>query len=370
MEIHPFFIFSVFIIIFILIVMKRFFSVPSAERKALAQAEEGKKLKEFALHHFNELKKLNPSATLEDDFPENVFPLALKNILKTDNPSREEQMEAIVAINVLFSQQQKTTDINYINKRVKVQRNSIFIDNSFSLRNRQIEIQPIIELEGEIPSISIYEGSKLIRKFNIEPLKSNPNLNGQYLHSSIRINTNSSVQIDGIISKSRTTFDENGEGIRFQPFFLSDKEDENEKLKGLGLFDRGLHYVGLVTPSNVRLVCTCDECSKSFGVEFTHAGFAEVQYFYSSNSKETLIVPYDNKVGPVPHQTQKDIDENQLFEIESKLPKTEDGTFEYYNSFKCPHCLADFINFRENIHLRPGEYYAIYYVNHNVKWLN
>ena len=48
------------------------------------------------------------------------------------------------------------------------------------------------------------------------------------LHSSIRINTNSSVQIDGIISKSRTTFDENGEGIRFQPFFLSDKEEENQ----------------------------------------------------------------------------------------------------------------------------------------------
>ena len=176
MEIHPFFIFSVFIIIFILIVMKRFFSVPSAERRALAQKEEGKKIKEFALHHFNELKKINPSATLEDDFPENLFPFALKNILKTDNPSREEQMEAIVAINVLFSQQQKTTDINYINKRVKVQRNTIFIDNSFSLRNRQIEIEPIIELEGEIPSISIYEGSKLIRKFNIEPLKSNPNL--------------------------------------------------------------------------------------------------------------------------------------------------------------------------------------------------
>lgn len=57
MEIHPFYIFSVFIIIFILIVMKRFFSVPRAERKALAQSEEGKKLKEFALHHFNELKK-------------------------------------------------------------------------------------------------------------------------------------------------------------------------------------------------------------------------------------------------------------------------------------------------------------------------
>lgn len=363
MEIHPFYIFSVFIIIFILIVMKRFFSVPRAERKALAQSEEGKKLKEFALHHFNELKKINPSATLEDDFPENVFPSALIKILKTENPSREEQIEAITSINMHFTQQQKTNDIDYINKRVKVQRNSIFIDNSFSLRNRQIEIEPIIELEGEIPSISIYEGSKLIRKFSIEPLKSNSNLNGQYLHSSIRINSNSSVQIDGIISNSSSEFDKNGEGIRFQPFFLSDKEEENQKLKGLGLFNRGLHYMGLVTPSNVRLICTCDECSKSFGVEFIHAGFAEVQYFYSSNSKETLIVPYDNKLGPVPHQTQKDFDENLLIEIESKLPTTVDGKFEYYNSFKCPHCFADFINFRENKHLRPREYYAYKYCN-------
>lgn len=347
--------------------MKRFFSVPRAERKALAQSEEGKKLKEFALHHFNELKKINPSATLEDDFPENVFPSALIKILKTENPSREEQIEAITSINMHFTQQQKTNDIDYINKRVKVQRNSIFIDNSFSLRNRQIEIEPIIELEGEIPSISIYEGSKLIRKFSIEPLKSNSNLNGQYLHSSIRINSNSSVQIDGIISNSSSEFDKNGEGIRFQPFFLSDKEEENQKLKGLGMFDRGLHYVGLVTPSNVRLVCTCDECSKSFGVEFIHAGFAEVQYFYSSNSKETLIVSYDNKLSPVPHQTQKDFDENLLIEIESKLPTTVDGKFEYYNAFKCPHCFADFINFRENKHLRPREYYAYVYCNNKYR---
>lgn len=367
MEIHPFYIFSVFIIIFILIVVKRFFSVPSSDRRALAQAEEGKKLKEFALHHFNELKKINPTTSLNDNFPENVFPAALIKILKIDNPSREDQMDAITAINIHFTQHQKTNDINYINKRVKVQRNSIFINNSFSLRNRQIEIQPIIELEGEIPSISIYEDSKLIRRFDIEPLLNNSNLNGQYLYSSIRINENSSVQIDGIISDSESTYDVMGEGIRFQPFFLSDKEEENQKLKGLGMFDRGLHYVGLVTPSNVRLVCTCDECSKSFGVQFMHAGFAEVQYFYSSNSKETLIVPYDNKLGPVPHQTQKDFDENLLIEIESKLPTTIDGKFEYYNAFKCPHCFADFINFRENKHLRPREYYAYKYCNNKYR---
>lgn len=350
--------------------MKRFFSASRGERKALAQKENGEKLKEFALHHFNELKKINPSVSLEDDFPENVFPSALIKILKTDNPSREEQIEAITAINMHFTQNQKKNDINYINKRVKVQRNSIFIDNSFLLRNRQIEIQPIIELEGEIPSISIYEGSKLIRKFNIQPLKSNPNLNGQYLHSSIRINSNSSVQIDGIISNSSTEFDKNGEGIRFQPFFLSDKEEENIKLRGLGMFDRGLHYSGLVSPTNVRLICFCEECKKSFGVQFFHAGFSEVQYFYSSNSKETLVVPYDNYLVNVPFQLQKNINEVELKEIENNLPYTEDGKFEYYNAFKCPHCNADFINFRNNKELRPKEYYVNYHVNHNIRRLD
>lgn len=255
-------------------------------------------------------------------------------------------------------------------KRIKVDNNNICINNlDDALRNISFEITPVIKFNESSPEITIFEDNKIVRKFSIEPLKSNPNLNGQYLHSSIRINSNSSVQIDGIISNSSSEFDKNGEGIRFQPFFLSDKEEENQKLKGLGMFDRGLHYSGLVSPTNVRLICSCDECKKSFGVQFFHAGFAEVQYFYSSNSKETLIVPYDNKLGPVPHQTQKDFDENLLIEIESKLPTTIDGKFEYYNSFKCPHCFADFINFRNNKELRQKEYYASYYINDNLRKL-
>lgn len=258
--------------------------------------------------------------------------------------------------------------IELAGERIKVNNNNIFINNADQgLRNISFEITPIIQFLDNFPEITIFEDNNLVRKFKIEPLANKPPLKGKYFHSSIRVNSNSSVQIDGIISNSESTFDENGEGIRFQPFFLSDKENENQKLKGLGMFDRGLHYLGLVTPSNVRLVCTCDECSESFGVQFMHAGFAEVQYFYSSNSKETLIVPYDNKLGPVPYQTQKDIDENQLNEIESKLPKTEDGTFEYYNAFKCPHCFADFINFRANKKLRPREYYAYVYCNNNFR---
>lgn len=368
MEENPFYIFMILVIIICLFILKRFFSVPKAEKRAIVLKENGKKLKEFALHHFNEIKKMNPSASLEDDFPEEIFPVALKNILKTDNPSQEEQLEAITAINLHFSIP-KTKDSNYITKRIQVQRNSIFIDNSLMLRNRNIEIEPVIELEGEVPVITIYEGSKLLRRFEIEPLKSNPNLNGQYLHCSIRINVNSSVQIDGIISKSKTEFDKNGEGIRFQPFFLSDKEEKNKEMRGQGMFDRGLHYAGLISPTNARLICVCDDCKKSFGVQFFHGGFSEKQYFYSTNSRETLAVPYNTDLGKVPFQNQKEINEAELKELENKLPHTEDGKFEYYNGFKCPHCYADYVDFRNGKANRPNEYYAHYYVNQSIRSL-
>lgn len=67
-------------IIICLFILKRFFSVPKAEKRAIALKENGKKLKEFALHHFNEIKKMNPSASLEDDFPSECISSALRNI--------------------------------------------------------------------------------------------------------------------------------------------------------------------------------------------------------------------------------------------------------------------------------------------------
>jgi hypothetical protein len=80
-------------------------------------------------------------------------------------------------------------------------------------------------------------------------------------------------------------------------------------------------------------------------------------------------VPYNNNLGEVPSQLQKDFDESKLKELESKLPKTEDGKFEYYNSFKCPHCNYDYINFRKNKESRPYEYYVNYYINQKTRSL-
>ena len=153
----------------------------------------------------------------------------------------------------------------------------------------------VFELKTATPTINVYENGKLIKSYLLETLLSNPNLTGQYLHSSVRIFKNGGVMIDGIISRDSIKFstwtDQDYEAIRMQPFFLSDGEASNVKLKGQGLFMRGLHNSGTVTPGGVRAICICDNCNKSFTVQHFHSGFSEAQYFYSTDSKQTLVVP-------------------------------------------------------------------------------
>jgi hypothetical protein len=335
------------------------------EKVELIKKSEREELKEFAKHHFEELKKINPLANLNDDFPEALFPKAFKKLLLTDNITDEDYTEAVKSINTNFT---RPVTEEYKKERISVLGNDIYINNDLQLRSLEFEIQPIFKLEKKIPEIRIFEDCTLIKTFILEPRDINPNLEGQYFHSSIRINLNSSIQIDGYISKNPYNFQSTDEGVRFQPFYLSDKENLNIEMKGKGMFERGLHYSGYISSGNMRLICNCDDCKQSFSVEFYHAGFSEIQYFYSSNSKETLIVPYSNNFGKVPFQLQKEIDEIELKELENKLPKTEDGKFEYYNSFKCPHCYSDYINFRENKEIRPNEYYVNYYINQKPRY--
>jgi hypothetical protein len=60
----------------------------------------------------------------------------------------------------------------------------------------------------------------------------------------------------------------------------------------------------------------------------------------------------------MPAQLQETVDLTVLADVESKLPKSSDGSFRYYNSFKCPHCLAPFIDFNKYKDMRPKEYYG------------
>jgi hypothetical protein len=256
--------------------------------------------------------------------------------------------------------------------RIDIKGDSIFIDNQKVNIDKAVELETVFTLAKRTPEIKIFENQNLIHTFRIDTLLTNRDLTGQFLHSSIRILSNSAVMIDGIISKNGTTFsrwtDNYYEAIRFQPFFLSNKNDNNIRLKGRGLFERGLHFNGTITAAGVRNISICDSCNISFTIQHFHSGFSEVQYFYSADSKETLIVPY-GAIENLPTQLQATIDNKTLESIESKLPTPSDnvGTFNYSNSLKCPHCLTPYIDFEKYKEIRPNEYYGNTYINQKPK---
>lgn len=252
--------------------------------------------------------------------------------------------------------------------RLTISGMNVLIGNEGKNAGVALERTHVFPLGEREPVITVKEDRKVTRIYRMQTIDANPDLTGQFLHSSIRILPNSAVMIDGIISKSNrscpTWKDTGYEAIRFHPFYLSDKKEENEKLVGLGLFSRGLHFAGTVTPSGVRAVCVCDRCMASFTLEHFHAGFSEVQYFYSEDGRETLTVPY-SAMADMPRQLQKGIDPKILEAVEAALPTPTfgKGRFRYYNMFPCPNCQAPFIDFATHKDIRSGEYYGNTLIN-------
>lgn len=267
---------------------------------------------------------------------------------------------------------------NIFNKpreRINIEGDTIFINNEAENIGRPVEVNRIFQFNNAVPQITIFEDNILSRQFKVETLIENPNLDNQFLHSSIRILPNSAVMIDGIISNNSKSFPEwtesDYEAIRLQPFYLSDKDECNKQLIGKGLFERGLHFSGTITPSTVRNICICDSCNQSFTIQHFHAGFSDAQYFYSSDSKETLTVPY-SMMENISAQLQKDITETDIESVDARLPKptNNQGLFKYYNSFRCPHCLHSFIDFEKHREIRSGEYYGNTYINKKPLYFN
>jgi len=185
-----------------------------------------------------------------------------------------------------------------------------------------------------------------------------------WVHLSIRVHANRACQADCVISDSET-FDPNAlmqgkaTGIRFQPFFLEGAFVSNHDLAGKGLFARGLHFSGNITPGNILLSCECDKCHRSFLIRSYHAGFSNAGYFYSGSGKHTLTVNTHVAGSPAPLSAP---DPEALTALEQALPKAPDGTtYSYLNPFRCPHCGEPYINFRDNPGLREGEYYGNYF---------
>lgn len=178
--------------------------------------------------------------------------------------------------------------------------------------------------------------------------------------------------MDGLIYKDKILPDESSiqeaEGIRFQPVFLSDTKLEYKDFIGKGLFARGLHYSGRVTPGNVRSVCVCDYCMQSFSIKSFHSGFSDVYYFYSEDGIQTLIVSAWD-FGGLPGIYQTEVDMGKIKQVESQLPIPTVGTgrYKYYNSFCCPHCKKPYIDFERYPEKRPGEYYGNVHINQEIQ---
>ena len=185
-----------------------------------------------------------------------------------------------------------------------------------------------------------------------------------WIHLSVRVHQNLACQIDCVVSEHEM-FDESDfakgklDGIRFQPFFISGANVDNAQMVGKGLFERGLHFSGMITPGNVSLSCLCDKCEKSFRIKSFHAGFSNLGYFYSNSGSQTLVVS-SYLDGAPPALGKPDFE--KLAILEAKLPLAKDGTsFKYKNPFRCPYCGSVYIDFERFPNQREIEYYGNYF---------
>jgi len=183
-----------------------------------------------------------------------------------------------------------------------------------------------------------------------------------WLHLTVFVQNNLACQASALATSKRerdpeTRIDDGEIGVRFQPFFLDGASDVPD-LTGQGLFARGLHFGGTITPSNIMLSCRCDVCRQAFLARSFHTGWGGETYFYSESGRFTLITPI--RVGEAP-VGMMEAEYSSMQALEEALPKAPDGSaFLYTNLFRCPHCAAIYIDFKAHPGLRNGEYYGLY----------
>jgi hypothetical protein len=187
-----------------------------------------------------------------------------------------------------------------------------------------------------------------------------------YFHMTLHVLESLGVMLNCYIThtdESLSTSDSSAiyrsQGVKFQPWYLPGSQYSNESMTGRGLFTRGLHVSGMITPGNVCSCCVCDHCSKSFVLRHAHAGFADCQYFYCERGLHTLLV-YE-PIEDMPFQLQGP-DHGLVFQ-EQLPPCQACGTrFLYYNPLRCPHCNAPYVDFATYPEMRPNEYYACFHL--------
>jgi hypothetical protein len=186
-----------------------------------------------------------------------------------------------------------------------------------------------------------------------------------WLHLEVFISIDLTCQASAIASsrKIRAPDERIGDdeiAMRIQPFFLAGA-DAVPDLAGEGLFARGLHFGGTITPSNMLLSCRCDACGQSFLGQSNHTGWLDQTYFYSESGRFTLIT--DIRVG-VAERGNTEPDYASMEALVKALPSAPDGSkFSYSNPFRCPYCAAAYIDFQKHPDLHDREYYLLRHID-------
>lgn len=117
--------------------------------------------------------------------------------------------------------------------------------------------QPTVELRRRDLELAFVDSRGHKRSFS---MASAFDEGARFLHMSIRVSSTYAVQSDAILTETRNedpreTFNRGSKGLRFQPFFLPESPSNAAVLVGRGLFYRGLHFAGTVSPGNLSLMC-------------------------------------------------------------------------------------------------------------------
>ena len=207
-------------------------------------------------------------------------------------------------------------------------------------RPPQYEARAALRLIGSAPVIVLYEDDEQTREYALQP-EEGECFDGRYFHVSVRLGFMGMppvgvAQIDGFVSDTAEEREMTGDdiGYRMEGHFLrcsgAFARERSEAARGKDLMAKGLKYPGYTTPSNVRLVGVCADCSKSFAFHGYAVYMAQEDVAYSDDGLDVCAIPaYD--IDP----------DTWSFEAGAK-------TFRYYNSFRCPHCGAAYIDYENN----------------------
>ncbi|MEP6755778.1 MAG: hypothetical protein ABJA67_09775 [Chthonomonadales bacterium] len=210
---------------------------------------------------------------------------------------------------------------------------------------------------GDDPEVSFVDSAGFAR---VHDLTTAIEDGAKWVHISVSIRAGHVVIADCLLSETSKVPVEafrKGDAIRFQPFFLPEREEEIPDMRGRGLFMRGFHTSEQLTPQNVTLSCICDECTKSFRLITFHSGFKHISYMYCSEQPHTLLAQYDQAITP---PISGPADPLLVARFEARIPPCLicGGVFRYYNALRCPTCKASYIDFEKFPEDREIEYYA------------